>query len=167
MKKSQSSMEFLIILGIAFTFIILLGGIFISYSNSSQKNLNSDQIEKIGDELIAEIEKIYFRGSGNKIQYKANFPNDITNMTLHHRINGANNFTYLNITQIGDGQEVSHIFLPEENYIKFVCLNCSNPTPTDFSNEFTQQFRREDYSAGSKTIAISSQNNRVELEVIR
>lgn len=167
MKKAQSSLEFLIILGIAFVFILMLGGVFFSFSNSSQKSLNSEQIEKVGNELMTNIEKIYFRGVGNKIQYKANLPEDILNMTIHYKKTPTTNFTYLNITRYDKSQISSQIFFPRENYIQFICANCSNTSPIDYSTNFTLYFEEEDFSPGRKTLAITSLQERVELKFIK
>ena len=59
-KKSQSSLEFLMILGIALTIIIILAGVFVNYSNSAKKSLDKQQLSNIGDDLISNIEKVYF-----------------------------------------------------------------------------------------------------------
>ncbi len=167
MKKAQSSLEFLIILGIAFVFILLLGGVFFSFSNSSKNDLDTKQVTKIGNEIVSNIEKMYFRGIGNKVQYIANMPEGITNMSIHYRIDGGTNFTYLNITRIGNRDEVSNIFFAQENYIQFTCNNCSNTTPIDYTTNFTQYFKPEDFSPGKKTISIRSLAQRVELEFIK
>ena len=59
-KKAQSSLEFLIIFGIGFIMIIALSGVFFSYSSEAKLSLDKTQLEKIGGELISNIEKIYF-----------------------------------------------------------------------------------------------------------
>ena len=58
--KAQSSLEFLIIFGIGFTIIVVLGGIFFTYSTDARDELDQKQLRKTGDEIISNVEKIYF-----------------------------------------------------------------------------------------------------------
>ena len=167
MKKAQASLEFLIILGIAFVFILMLGGVFFSFSNTSQNSLDTQQVEKIGNELMTNVEKIYFRGVGNKIQYEARFPEAIQNMSIHYINDGSKNFTYLNVTRISGSQISSQVFFPRENYIQFICNNCQNTAPINYSSNFTLYFQKEDFSQGTKTIEIKSLQERVQLEFIK
>lgn len=167
-KKSQSSLEFLIIFGIALSMIIILSGIFFSYSSEASSSLSKDQINKIGNEIILNIDKIYFLGSGNKITINTLFPDSINNISIYHMNisngTGYNQFDYLNISQItSNSQIVSNIFTANENYIRFNCENCKNTTKVNGS--WISYFNdTSDFSGGPKLIIIKSSDNFVYID---
>ena len=168
--KSQSSFEFLVIFGIGLTLIAVLSGIFFSYSNSAESNLNRIQIEKIGKEIISNVEKIYFLGSGNKITYKANFPSGISNITIVH-MNNSNSttkilFDYLNITYYNNGNLTSSIFTANQNYIRFNCSKCYNG-PIVNGSWISYYNDTSDITGGTKTIEIYSEGNYVNIDFVK
>lgn len=169
MKKAQSSLEFLMILGIAFAFITILGAIFLNVSTSSKNNLDNEQINKIGIDLLNQIEEIYFRGNGNKITYKANFPQDITNFTINYvYVNSTLNYTYLNITKLKEGTFTSNLFFTSENYIHFECEVCYNVTVGTLPNQnITFYFNESTFNKGPKTLSIRAFSDKVYLDFVR
>ncbi len=153
-KKSQSSLEFLIILGIGFFFIAILGGVFLQLYNQESDKLDSEQIQNIGDQLISTAEKVYFRGIGNKITVSANFPEEIENMSIH-RI--EDNVTYLNFTGYSNQQLISFIFLTNSPDVRINCTNC-------FHSENVSWYSEIDFNGGPKRIAVQSMGDWVSID---
>lgn len=163
--KTQSSLEFLMIFAIGFVIITILGGIFFNYSNESKNTLDNNQIDKIGNELMSNIEKIYFLGNNNMISLNTQFPEGITNFTIEHRNISSNQFEYLNITYLGNKGLSSNIFQTSENYIRFNCTNCYHTT--NVNGNYTSYYNESDFSGGSKKIKILSKGNYVEISFIK
>jgi len=168
--RAQSSLEFLIIFGIGFLMIIVLSGVFFSYSNEAKASLDKTQIEKVGNELISNVEKIYFLGSGNRITYKASFPEGIANMSIEHRNNSNSttdiNFDYINITYYTHGNISSSLFTANENYIRFNCSRCINE-PNIGGNWTSYYNDTSDFAGGAKTIKIYSMGDYVNIDFVK
>lgn len=169
MNKSQSSFEFISIFGIGLILILLLGGIFFTISDRAKDSLDQQQIDNIGNEIISNIEKIYFRGSGNKITLNAKFPEKIENFTIHQGSGTQGSYSYLNISYVSDGNVFSSLYFPSEIFVRFNCTQCyTNPNPIPAANPFnTTYFNDSDHSAGTKTITIISYGNWVSLDFQR
>ena len=150
--------------------IIILSGVFLSYSNGAKMTLDRTQIEKIGNELISNVEKIYFLGSNNKITYKANFPDGIVNMTIEHRNNSNSTdniyFDYLNISYYVNGNISSSLFTANENYIRFNCSKCTNG-PRIADNWTSYYNDTSDFVGGPKTIKIYSMGDYVNIDFVK
>lgn len=163
-KKSQASLEFLTILGISLTLIAILSAIFIGYSNSAKQGLDKEQIENIGEELISNIERIYFQGNGNRVTQRSNFPSNILNFTIFHRnvtLSGVPTMIdYINITYNDDGFLNDLIFYPLETFIRIQCDKCYT-TPPNALGEYVSYFNTSDFSQGPKQIRVESRNQRV------
>ena len=167
-KKSQSSLEFLFIFAIGFSIIAILGGIFFTYSSDAKDTLDEKQLSKIGDELMSNIEKIYFLGSNNMITFNSKFPEGIQNFTIVHK-NNSNlttviEFDYLNITYISNGKINSNIFSTNENYIRFNCSKCYHTN--NINGTYTSYFNSSDFTGGSKKLKILSKGSYVQIDFI-
>jgi len=173
--KSQSSMEFLVILGIGLTMIIIFAGIFFTYSSEAKIEMDKTQIETIGNNLITNIEKIYFMGYGNQYLYKTNFPKNFINLTIHH-INNSNStneiyFDYLNMTYMVDKRIISSIFTTKEDYIRFNCSLCNHTINiggnwTSYYGSYTKNDSAL-MSWGPKEIEIKSKGDYVLIDFMR
>jgi hypothetical protein len=157
MKKAQISLEFVIIFGIGLTLILVLGSMFFSFSSSQQAELGKNQLSKILEELSIKGEQIYFRGNGNKITYKASFPEGITNFSIHWINESGVFYSYFEIEESASGFSRSHFSPISSENILFACEHCFND-----SNE-NKSFWYQDYmfSSGPKTIVIKAKNNQV------
>ncbi|MFW6286016.1 MAG: hypothetical protein ACOC16_02740 [Nanoarchaeota archaeon] len=167
-QKSQTSLEFLLIFGISFLIILIMGGIFFSYFNTEKKTLDNQHLQKIGNEMINYVEKVYFLTQGNRLSINTRFPDGIKNITIHHfnnkSVNGNNiSFDYLNITFYHSNQLVHNIFSPKEPYIRFNCTDCfHNPiTNVSYFNDTS------DFAQGQKTIRFQSQGSWVSVDIIK
>ncbi|MCA9496194.1 MAG: hypothetical protein KC589_04585 [Nanoarchaeota archaeon] len=166
--KSQSSMEFLVIFGISFTLILLLGSLFFSYSSGAKSELDQRQIEKFAGEMITNIEKVYFLGQGNRVTMKTRFPNGIENFSIIH-INSSNPsnpgssilFDQLSVTYYFEDQIVNNLFETRDFYIRFNCTACSNSA--NVGGNWTSYFNSSDFSGGAKQIRIESMGDWVNI----
>jgi hypothetical protein len=168
MKKAQSSLEFLMIFGIGFSIIMVLSGIFFGYFNAEKETLDSKHLQNIGEELIGNIDKIYFLGNGNRITLNTKFPEGIENITIYHiidkNVSGTNiSFDYLNISYIGGGKIISQIFTTSEPYIRFNCTRCYHNLTTNISHYNDTS----DFTGGFKRIRIESKGNWVSMDFIK
>jgi len=161
LKKSQNSLEFLMIFVIGFIIIILFGAIFFNYSLESKSYLDKNQIDRIGNEIVTNIEKIYFLGNNNMITLNSNFPDGIENFTIVH-INFTDRYVdYINISYY-DEKNINHeIFQMSENYIRLNCTLCNHTT--NINGNYTSYFNSSDFSEGAKRIRILSKGNFIEI----
>lgn len=163
MKKAQSSLDFTLTFGIGFILILILSGIFIYYSGSAKQDLDKKQIEKVGNEIIFNAEKVFFLGDGNRLTLKVTLPIGIANFTIHH-INNSNGtdtieFDYLNISSYLDGNRVDNIFSPNQLYIRMNCTRCYN-------TENYSHYNSSDFGGGPKRIRIESKGDWVSIDFI-
>ncbi len=159
-KKGQASMEYMAIFGIGFLLVAMIGGLFFSYTNSAKKTLDVDQVNKIGTELIDDIQKIYFFGDSNRRTYKTTFPKGIENFTIHHVNESGLVYNYLNITLLNDDFYNSLIFQTSEDYINIECLKTCIKTSAGGDN-FISSFDYQYLGQGFKNIRIEAINGSV------
>ena len=164
-KKSQSSLEFLMIFGIGFTIILILSAIFFNYFNAEKNSLDNKHISNLGNQLMQNTEKIYFLGAGNRVTINTNFPEQIKNMNVVHKNNVTvdgkqTSFDYLNITM---NNNVTHIFTANENYIRFNCGDCYHNLTNNISYVNDSSF----LTAGRKKIRIENRGDFVEISFVR
>lgn len=168
-KKNQSSLEFLIIFGISFAIILMLGGIFFSYSNGAKNTLDQKQIDKVGNEIISNIEKIYFLGNNNMITMGFKLPEGIENISiLHLNISDGttyNTYDYLNISYMSENLIVDSLFTTKENYIYFNCTNCTHSV--NLNGNYTSYYNSYDYTGGTKLMKIQSKGDYVTIDFVR
>lgn len=166
MTRAQSSLEFISIFGIGLALILLLGAIFFTISQGATESLDRKQIDNIGDEITSTIDKIYFRGPGNKITLRTKFPQAIENFTIHQTQNGSGtNFSYLNITYIADSNLFSSLYFPSELYITFNCTRCYRTEVT--ADNIFWHFNESDFSAGQKALEIVSRGEYVTIDFVK
>ena len=153
------------IFGIAFTIIAMIGGLFFSYTYSAKGSLDLEQVNKIGNELINNIQKIYFFGDTNRKTYKPTFPQGIESLTIHHINQSGYNYYYLNISLVSNGEIRDMIFQTTEDYIAIVCSSSCVNTNIEpgydiatYNNSFLGQ--------GVKNIRIEGFNNTVIVEFV-
>ena len=157
MKKTQSSLEFITILGIGLTIILILGGLFISFTNESTKDLDRNQLDKIFSEILINVEQIYFRGAGNRIRYSASFPEGIQNISIHQRISSeGEQFSYFNVTFLQEGARTDELYFTRDLYIQF---NCSSSTSCVTSPDYSYFNNPAYITGGPKTLVIESRGD--------
>jgi len=161
-KKSQESLEYITIFGIAFIILSIVAGVFFSYVNETKQSLDKQQIDNIANEVISNIEKIYFLGKGNRLTTSANFPVGIENISIHHKKTPQGEpFDYLNISFYQDGVFISNIYETKETYIQFNCTLCNKIPSQNIS-----YYNSSDYSAGIKNIKIESKGTWINVDFV-
>ncbi len=169
LEKSQASLEFLMIFGIGFFIVMILGGIFFSYFNEGRSKLNSEHLQNIGTSMIEHIEKVYFLGNNNRLSVKFNFPDNVVNMSIHHKkneVNGVNvSFDYLNISYMAGGDIQDMILTTKEPYIRF---NCSKQESChhDLINNISYYNATYNYAQGVKTLQFESYSDYVAMDFV-
>lgn len=168
MKQSQASLEFLMIFGIGFSIILILTGVFFGYFNSEKETLDAKHLQNIGEELMSNVEKIYFLGNGNRVTLNTKFPEGIENVTIYHiidkNISGVNvSFDYLNFSYISGGKIQSQIFTPNEPYIRFNCTRCEH----SLTENISYYNDTSDFTGGFKRIKIESKGDWVTIDFVK
>lgn len=145
--------------------IVVMGGLFFTYSMGAKASLDQEQIEQIGEQIVSSAEKIYFLGKGNKITIKTNFPEGIENITIHNTTqnqSGINiTYSYLNISYFNENGRVSSIFLPNDNYINIRCEYC------DIGLNETYIFNETSINGGPKRIKVESKGDYVVVDFVK
>jgi len=173
LKKSQSSLEFLMIFGIGFLIILGLTSIFITYFNGEKNTLDKKHMENIGDSIIDNVEKIYFLGKGNRITMDTKFSEGISNLTIEHMNvsdpSGAPGdrlyFDLLKIEFYTDEGVGSQVFETNELYVRFNCTKCYQ-TPR-VNGSWISYFNYSDYNPGFKKIRFESFGDWVSMDFVK
>ena len=100
-KKSQASMEYLVIVGFVMVLIIPMLLIFYTYSDRTEDQIVSNQINKIGNKVSDAAEAMYYLGEPSRTRIKAYFPNKINNITI-----GNNEIVFTVRTKQGEDEIV-------------------------------------------------------------
>lgn len=82
-RKAQSAIEFMMIVGIAFTMLIPALFIFQQFSSQANEKVISAQVNAFGRELISAAESMYYYGEFSKTTLQFNFPEQITDMSIN------------------------------------------------------------------------------------
>ena len=86
-RKSQVAVEFLIVVGIAFTMLIPAMYLFSQYSSSSNNAVVSNQVDRVGRALITTAEEMYYYGKNSKTTINVYFPEKIDSIYLNPKLN--------------------------------------------------------------------------------
>jgi len=83
-KKSQISIEYLIIVGFALAMTLPLFIIFHDQSKTINNEITSSQIQKVSDEIITAVDSVYYMGPPSTKTIKVYFPDFVKNVTLNN-----------------------------------------------------------------------------------
>ncbi len=83
--KAQSAVEFMMIIGIAFTLLIPAMFIFQQFSTQSNEDIITAQINSFGREIISAAESMYYYGESSKSSIGFSFPERIRDMRINPR----------------------------------------------------------------------------------
>ena len=111
--KGQSSLEYLLIVGLTFAIIVPTTYLFYNYSKESSQEIADAQIIQFGRTLVDTAESIFYSGQGSKTVLDMNVPEKITsaviidgkefvlNMSTSFGISEIVFFSSVNLTAIG------------------------------------------------------------------
>lgn len=83
MRKGQISVEHLFMVVLALLIIVPGTSLFYTYSKNSNHEMISNQITRIGDEIIKNAEIVYFLGDDSRMQLTLNFPRAMRGIALY------------------------------------------------------------------------------------
>jgi flagellar basal body-associated protein FliL len=75
--RSQASMEYLIVVGVALLFMVPATYFFFSFSKNSGQEISASQLDAIGREMISTAESLYYSGEGSKATLKLTIPEEV------------------------------------------------------------------------------------------
>ena len=75
--KSQSSLEYLLIVALTFAIIVPTTYLFYNYSKESNQEISDSQITKLGRSIIDSAESIFYSGQGSKTVLELNVPDNV------------------------------------------------------------------------------------------
>ncbi|MBW2990350.1 hypothetical protein KY348_01455 [Candidatus Woesearchaeota archaeon] len=99
--KSQISIEFLIVVGIAFLMTIPLILIFYQQSSTLNTDITSSQVEKVASEIRDAADEVYYLGPPSKKTISIYMPEDVQSVSINN-----NKIIFLVDSPIGDYQVV-------------------------------------------------------------
>jgi len=82
MRKSQVSMEHLMMVAVALLTILPMVYLFYSYSQSSAQGINLARLNKFSRSLINNAESVYYLGEASRITIEESMPDYVKNMTI-------------------------------------------------------------------------------------
>lgn len=170
-KKAQSSLEFLSIFAISFTIIIILGGIFFTYSSEAKTDLDKDQIDRVFLDIMNNVDQIYFLGVGNRVTQKLSFPNNINSISIVHKnesLGGGEyqEFDYLNVSIQNVGFTQDLIYFPSQTYIRFNCTSSCDVETSNVDGNWISYYSYENTNAGAKQIRIENKGDFVAIDFL-
>lgn len=123
--RSQSSLEYLLIVALTFAIIVPTTYLFYNYSKESSEEITDAQITKLGRSIVDAAESIFYSGQGSKTVLELNIPDNIDsaliidgrelvfNMTTNFGVSEIVFFSSVNITTISSNCNANICMLPE------------------------------------------------------
>ncbi|MBW2964810.1 hypothetical protein KY363_05090 [Candidatus Woesearchaeota archaeon] len=106
-RRAQVSMEYLVIVGFVVVIVIPMVLIFYTYSDRTEDQVITNQINKIGLKIGDASEAVYYLGEPSRTRIRAYFPKNINNVTI-----GNNEITFIVHTKDGDDHIVIYTAVP-------------------------------------------------------
>src|SRR3989338_1698053 len=100
--KSQSALEYLMIIGITLGILVPTSYLFFRYSSESTVKIVYSQISQIGRSIMDTAETVYFSGEGAKIVLEVNMPKEVDDINIIARME----LVFKIISQIGATESV-------------------------------------------------------------
>ena len=80
--KSQSSLEYLLVVALTFAIIVPTTYLFYNYSKESNQEISDSQITKLGRSIVDSAESIYYSGQGSKTLLELNVPDNVKTVQI-------------------------------------------------------------------------------------
>lgn len=84
-RKGQLSMEYLTLVGFVVVIIIPMTIIYITYSDQSEDQIVSNQVDSIAKKIGDTAETVYYLGEPSKTRIRTYFPQNIDNISIAGR----------------------------------------------------------------------------------
>ena len=82
MRKAQTSMEYMIIVGFVAAITIPLIIIFNSHSTEMNENIIANQVDNIASKIVDSAESVYYLGESSKVTFRVQMPKKINTITI-------------------------------------------------------------------------------------
>lgn len=138
-KKSQSSIEYMVIVAFGLFVLIPVIIMFYTYSESASSDVSLIRLNNIGTTIINNAESIYYLGEPSRVTIKVNFPN------------GVEGITTKSIEQVHE-----------------LIFNVTGASELAFSSNvnISGTFNDQSYSPGDKNVELIAHNDFVEIIII-
>lgn len=81
-KKTQSSVEYIMVVAIGLVVIVPIIYMFYSYSHGSTAEIETAKIQKMGNDIINNAENIYYLGEPSRTVLKGTMPDGVKNISI-------------------------------------------------------------------------------------
>ena len=147
--KSQSALEYLMIIALTLGIIVPTTYIFFRYSTESNTKILDSQISQIGRSMIDTAETVYFSGQNSKIVLQLNMPESVNAINIIENRELVFNIT----TDIGENEAV---FFSSVNITSSTCQGpiCSLAEISGFG---IQKIKFQSYNSSQVLISKSEE----------
>jgi len=81
-RKSQSSLEYLLVVALTFAIIVPITYLFYNYSKESSQEINDAQVTKLGRSIVDAAESIFYSGQGSKTTIELIIPDNVQSVVI-------------------------------------------------------------------------------------
>lgn len=81
-KRSQSSLEYLLVVALTFAIIVPTTYLFYNYSKESSQEITDAQVTRLGKSIVDTAETIFYSGEGSKTILEFNIPDNIGSVVI-------------------------------------------------------------------------------------
>jgi len=121
--KSQASVEYLMVVGLAFVIIMPMVYMFYSYTTAVQEDVSMAKIHKIGIDIVHTAEQVYYLGEPSRSTININMPENVYNITVMDSVPSGQGLV---VFYYGDAGLNRPIVIPSKIPLKLGTLS-SNP----------------------------------------
>ena len=82
MRKAQVSMEYLMMVGVAFIILVPMMYIFYDYTTSTQEDVSLAKLQAIGENIVNTAEEVYFLGPPSRMTIHYTMPSNVYGMEV-------------------------------------------------------------------------------------
>jgi uncharacterized protein (UPF0333 family) len=150
-KRGQAALEYMMIAGLVSIIIIPAIYLLYAYTQSSVDELDHDQLNRLGRDVIAAAEQVYYLGPPSRVLIETRMPSLVKNMSVWKTNNGFNILTF-NLSG-GQGVEITETG-GEKNILgidSFLFTSSVN-----INGSFSAAFENRSVSKGIKSISIEA-----------
>lgn len=81
-KKSQASLEYLIVFSLAFVLLLPMIYLFYEYSMQFSQQINTNAVAVIGNDIINAAESVFYMGRGSRLTLEVTMPDGVKNISI-------------------------------------------------------------------------------------
>lgn len=81
-RKGQAAFEYILVAAVIGIMIIPAAYLFFRYSSSSADQIDKAQLDKLGRDMMASAERVYFQGPPSRTELEARMPKNVVNLSV-------------------------------------------------------------------------------------